>query len=195
MSRAVQLSSDSVEHYGPDYLGAMVRQVFGGPIDLDPASCAQANMLIQAERYYTQEDDGLTKPWVGTVYLNPPGGRVRPPGGGSLVNSAALWYATLVRRFEYGLVSQAIFMVFNLELVRYAQRYMVTQPLDYPYCLPQGRIDFWKPGKGSPVPQGQPGHPNAIVYMGPNVDAFRAVFEPASGSWSGGLVRSDHARG
>ncbi len=173
--RAVQHSAASVEHYGPDYIGPMVREVFDGPINLDPASCYQANLLIGAWKYYTSTDDGLKQPWFGNVYLNPPGGRVEFDGQN--FNQASVWYATLAHKFALGLVTQAVFMVFNQELFRYAQKFNVVQPLDFPACFPRDRIDFWKPGQeGSPEPQGAPGHPNTVIYMGPNVGRFKEVF-------------------
>lgn len=189
MTRAVQLSAKSVEHYGPWFLGDMVRDVFGGPIHLDPASSTQANLLIGAERIYTEADNGLTRTWFGNVYLNPPGGRVKY--GKKKVNSAALWYATLAHRFTAGLLTQAVFMVFNLELFRYAQGFQVRQPASFPLCYPKTRIDFWKPGPdGFPVEQGSPGHPNALIYMGPHADRFKSVFSaPRPGTdWQGGEI-------
>lgn len=187
--RAIQLSHSSVEHYGPAYMGDLFREVFGGPISLDPASCPQANLLIRAEHYYTQEQDGLSLPWFGSVYLNPPGGRVRYQGKD--VNQAALWWATLVHRYTLGHVHQAGFMVFNLELFRYAQGWNVPHPVDFPICYPQERIDFYKPGPaGAPVPQGSPGHPNAVIYLGPHVERFQRVFRLPRGEWPGGKVKA-----
>src|SRR5262249_50102678 len=55
----------------PEYLDA-VRQVFGGEIDLDPASSGIAQQTVKAAKYFTTEDDGLTQPWGGRVFLNPP---------------------------------------------------------------------------------------------------------------------------
>jgi len=45
-----------------------------GPFDLDP--CAPLKRpWDMAARHYTKYDDGLTKPWFGRVWLNPPYGR------------------------------------------------------------------------------------------------------------------------
>ncbi|KKL77956.1 hypothetical protein LCGC14_2029740, partial [marine sediment metagenome] len=43
-----------------------------GSIDLDPASCEFAQKTVQAEKYFSEEDDGLGLPWYGRVFLNPP---------------------------------------------------------------------------------------------------------------------------
>lgn len=43
-----------------------------GRIDLDPASNAYAQEIVQAGRYFTRDDDGLALEWSGCVWLNPP---------------------------------------------------------------------------------------------------------------------------
>lgn len=43
-----------------------------GPFDLDPCATAEN---AKAPTYYTRDDDGLTKPWFGRVFVNPPYGR------------------------------------------------------------------------------------------------------------------------
>ncbi|WP_051626136.1 DNA N-6-adenine-methyltransferase [Kozakia baliensis] len=46
--------------------------------DLDPCQPEQgrAFLSVPADNFYTQADDGLTQPWFGCVWLNPPfGGR------------------------------------------------------------------------------------------------------------------------
>lgn len=61
----------SNEWYTPPELVDAARQAMGG-IDLDVASCDEAQSWIQAKRYFTEQDDALTKQWQGRVWMNPP---------------------------------------------------------------------------------------------------------------------------
>lgn len=44
-----------------------------GPFDLDPCSPIQ-RLFPTAAKHYTINDDGLTQPWEGRIWLNPPYG-------------------------------------------------------------------------------------------------------------------------
>lgn len=59
------------EWYTPDAHLDAAREVMG-TIDLDPASCWAAQRRVRAETYYDRSENGLSKPWHGTAWLNPP---------------------------------------------------------------------------------------------------------------------------
>lgn len=64
-------NTGEVEWYTPRDIIERVRRTMMG-IDIDPASCDDANQHICAQRHYTKSDDGLAHPWNGTVFVNPP---------------------------------------------------------------------------------------------------------------------------
>lgn len=188
-----QHSSATPEHYTPVAYVEAAREVLGR-IVTDPASCALAQQRIRAERWYGHGspfgEDGLANPWVGEVLLNPPGGKEGKR------SSAAFWWATLV-----GAGNPAIFVGFTLEILRSAQTYDCRHPLEFPVCVPAGRVAFdvqneviekKRKRKGGTVivhelrdpsqPEGvlvaakSPPHANVIVYTGPDRDRFVRVF-------------------
>lgn len=58
----------------PPELLASLYGVFGR-FDLDPCSPRKTRPPVRARVHYTADDDGLTLPWHGVVFLNPPYGR------------------------------------------------------------------------------------------------------------------------
>jgi hypothetical protein len=108
-----QHSSASVEHYTPALIVDAARRLMGG-IDLDPASCALANETVKAARYYTRDDDGLTKPWRGRIFLNPPGGLIKVPGK-KAKSSTRIWWQKLTDEYRTARIKQAVFVGFSLE--------------------------------------------------------------------------------
>lgn len=154
-------------HTPREYVEA-VRAVFGGVIDLDPASSAQANSVVRATSYWTESDDGLSKPcWYGNVYLNPPGGK---RGNRSL---AGLFWSKLME--QRSVLGQAIYMGFSAEHMQSTQKPGQRSILDFPFCVPAKRIRFVDPtGLKS-----SPSHSNVIAYVPgivDNTDKFLEVF-------------------
>jgi len=65
-----------------------------GGFDLDPAAGCEPTPI--AENRYTESDDGLSSPWFGTVWLNPPFSDKTP------------WYRRLVGQYNHGNIDRAV---------------------------------------------------------------------------------------
>jgi hypothetical protein len=65
-------SANKGEWFTPPEIIKRVHAVMGG-IDLDPASCAQANEIVGAKEFWTDDDNSLNRAWHGRVFVNPPG--------------------------------------------------------------------------------------------------------------------------
>lgn len=52
-----------------------VFEALGLAFDLDPAAPVGGVPWVPAARYFTKREDGLSQPWSGRVWLNPPYGR------------------------------------------------------------------------------------------------------------------------
>lgn len=153
--------STSNEWYTPAVYIEAAREVMGS-IDLDPASCAFANQMVKAARYYTIHDDGLLQDWHGNVWLNPPYGRLNGK------SNQALWSQKLIAEHRTGRVRQA------LMLTNVATGTRWFSPLwDFPICFVVGRIQFYT--DGYKLGQGAT-HDNAIVYLGENDARFVEFF-------------------
>lgn len=162
--------SESEEWYSPHEFVDAARKVLGS-IELDPASCAKANEVVKAERYYAKEDDGLIQPWVArTLWCNPPYGRL---GDDRQRGVTELWAHRLIREYECGNVEQAVLLV-----NAYVYKVWFAPLLSYPICFPKGRLAFWNDQNKT----GRSPHASALVYFGANIQRFVDVFDPAFGS-------------
>ena len=144
------------EHYTPYELAEAAYEVMEF-IDLDPASCVEANKVIHAYKFFTKEDNGLSKEWHGRVFLNPPGRKLRK---GDLElewaeehdiecrSCSSIWWKKLLMEYEAGRVRQAIYIAFNPKQLAINQ-----EMFQYPMCFTtskatsscvnnQGRIKF-----------------------------------------------------
>lgn len=154
------IRSDSDEWYTPRIYVEAARRVMGG-IDLDPATCALANMTVRAPAIYTRRDDGLAYPWHGRVWLNPPYGGVN-----------AQFVDHLLREHAAGRVEQAV-----LCLNSHATDTIWFQPLwDYPVCLTHHRVRFVGGQRDKTPGEVTPTTGTAFVYVGPNVARFACEF-------------------
>jgi hypothetical protein len=106
-----------------------LKNAFGG-FDLDPASGCEPQPI--AENRYTKDNDGLSSPWFGTVWLNPPFSDKEP------------WYRRLVNQYEHGDVTDAAAVATGDPSTVWFHDYFSTADL---ICFLEGRD--WYIGHGS----------------------------------------------
>ena len=157
----VSHNSGENEWYTPADYTAVARAVMGA-VDLDPASSDAANLLVQAARYYTVDDDGLTKDWSGRVWMNPPYSQ-------PLI---AQFCAKLVRSVLDGHVTQACVLVNNATETAWFQSLLDVAAA---VCFIRGRVKFLN---AQMFPNGAPLQGQALLYIGPRVDAFKSAAAP-----------------
>lgn len=150
------VSHNSGEHewYTPAEYITAARAVMGD-IDLDPASSEAANATVGAGEFYTIDDDGLSMPWFGRVWMN-------PPYSAGLIDRFA---GRFTDAFLDGEIEQGIALVNNATDTNW---FCVLVTAASAITFTRGRVRFWQPNgeTGAPL-QGQ-----AILYAGPNPEKF-----------------------
>ncbi len=149
-------SYDSDEWYTPPEYIEAARKVMGG-IDLDPASCAEAQKIVKAKRYYSKEQDGLTKQWKGRVWLNDP------------FSLAGSFIEHLIEELDAGRTTQCVVLKNNSTDTQWFHDLAPRGRV----CMPRGRIGFLYPD-GTPVKDNRQGQ--VFFYCGPNERAFLKIF-------------------
>lgn len=138
----------------------LARQVLGD-IDLDPASSIAAQRNVEAATYYTPDDNGLSRPWFGRVWLSPPNGRKGMPD----------FTGKLLDEFCSSRVTEAIALVPNCTDTEWFHR---LAGMHMPMCVKRGRIRFESVERKSSTPaNGQ-----TFFYFGNNSGRFKSVFGP-----------------
>lgn len=161
-------ASKSAEWYTPPVYIEAARSVLGS-IDLDPASCAEANRIVKAAAYYTQQDNGLAHPWSGRIWLNPPFGRSARMMG-QRRSTIALFTEKLLQEYTSSNIEQAIALVTTEVNVRW-----YYPLLQYPICFPDHRVHFIVPGGASRGKTSQM-FGTSFVYLGANIEQFINIF-------------------
>lgn len=147
------------EWYTPADHIEVARKVLGG-IDLDPASSEIANQTVGAIRYFTVEDDGLSQPWSGRVWLNPPYSQP----------AIAQFAEKIVSEWESGNLTAAITLTHNYTDTGWFHRLANACRA---ICFTRGRIGFISPeGKKAAPTQGQ-----TFFYFGDDAPSFCAEFQ------------------
>lgn len=161
-------SSNSADWWSPAHIVTAATTVLG-EIDLGPCSNL-GTPNVPAARHYTIHDDGLSKPWSGRVYLNPPYGRV-----------LRTWTDRLIDEFEAGDVTAAIVCVPSRTDTAWFRQFA-----PYHRCFVTGRLKFSGSANSAPFP-------TVIFYLGPNPDRFVEVFSPIGDCYGPTLTVSSRA--
>ena len=148
---------DGDEWYTPaEYIEA-ARRIMGS-IDLDPASCDEAQEVVKAAYYYTKQDDGLAMPWFGRVWLN-------PPYSTPLIRQ---FVTKLIEEHNAGNITEAVILTNNSSDTAWFHDLLCR----YPACFTRGRVQFWRADHETfGARQGQ-----TLFYLGENITAFRNAF-------------------
>jgi hypothetical protein len=129
--RRADLQTGEMEWFTPSVYIEKARRVLG-QFDLDPASCAAAQEVVQASHFCTVDDDGLAQEWNGVVWLN-------PPYAGKLIKAFA---AKLLDQIACGNVTAAIMLTNSYtETAWFHNLAWVCNAL----CMTRGRIKFESP--------------------------------------------------
>jgi hypothetical protein len=152
---------ERIEWYTPPKYIQLARKALG-TIDLDPATCKQAQGWIKARKFYTKRDDGLKQPWAENVFCN-------PPYASSLISQ---FVHKLCSEFDGGNITAAIILTNATIDTKWCQTLLNRCNS---ICLVRGRIKFGN--KGGVIPsQTQPLLGQAFFYIGRNVEKFEDVF-------------------
>lgn len=149
----VHHSSKTPEHYTPEHVLNLVIECLG-QLDLDPCSNSHEVPNVPARRHFTAEDDGLSQPWHGRVFMNSPYGR--PVG---------LWVLKLMSEYRLGNVTEAIALVAARTDTVWFNHFKGCY-----VCFWKGRLRFMGSSSGAPFP-------SALIYLGQDEQNFQRVFE------------------
>lgn len=157
----VHVSNNSGENewYTPRPIIEQARQVLGS-IELDPASSAKAQEVVQAKQYFTKHNSGLNKQWEGKLWMNPP--YAQP-----LISQFA---SKLVESLKSGSVTEGIVLVNNATETAWFQQMLAEAAA---VCFIKGRLKFID-AQGNP--SGAPLQGQVLLYFGAGIDGFKAAF-------------------
>jgi hypothetical protein len=145
------MTSDDIEWYTPLSIRTAVVEALGGKVDLDP--CADPGRSFPAAEHFTEQENGLVRPWIGRVYMNPPYGRTISAWTTKLADEMRAGWATEAVALLPARVDTGWWHDLNPQLV----------------CFIRGRLRFSGYEQSAPFP-------SAAVYFGPNASRFMRAF-------------------
>jgi len=170
----------SRDFVSPLELIAVTTALFGGEIDLDPASSPHANSLVQSNRFFDWRDNGLVQPWrAKNVYLYPPRDillKHEQPKNNKLFcknlgfkkSSQRVWLELAYEKWIRKEFNEAVIFLTSTEVAL-----LVTQKLnfDFPLCVLKERPKLFEDNKElKPLKQSKV---FGFVYYLPPVDNYQ----------------------
>lgn len=146
----VHFSSESDDWSTPGSVIESVMEVLGS-IELDP--CSDETGTVPAVERFKKADDGLSKKWHGTVYMNPPYGK-----------AIDAWVAKLVDAYKSNEIKEAIALVPSRTDTEWMSRFA-----EFWICNVRGRLKFGGNDNSAPFP-------SCVVYLGKNPKKFWKTF-------------------
>ena len=123
---------------------AAVTSFFGGHIELDPASSDNANRLVQAQKYFCPQHQGLKQLWkADSVYLYPPRDKltgIEQPPDRSLwtkkkrfaKSAQRVWMEEMLRKYTLGEFKEGVLFLTSTDVALLSAQKI---GLDLPLCI------------------------------------------------------------
>lgn len=123
---------------------AAVTSFFGGQIELDPASSDNANRLVQAQKYFCPQHQGLKQHWkADSVYLYPPRDKltgIEQPPDRSLwtkkkrfaKSAQRVWMEEMLRKYTLGEFKEGVLFLTSTDVALLSAQKI---GLDLPLCI------------------------------------------------------------
>jgi phage N-6-adenine-methyltransferase len=151
----------SQEWETPAVLLEVLSSVFGR-FDLDPCAPRKSRARVKARVYWTHEDDGLSLPWHGTVFVNPPYGR-----------TLAHWVAKAHREVQGGRAKTVVALLPARPDTTYWHTHIAGRAVVY---FLRGRLKFGDGPLGAPFP-------SALVVWGAGPGVLARLDAGLDGAW------------
>lgn len=164
----VLFSSEDVNWLTPREIWEAAEEVFNGIIYLDP--CSPKEPSVRAMLHYTEEDDGLSKVWLNSVFVNPPYARYKR------TNICELWITKALQSVRDQITKEVILLLPARTDTQWFQKIV-----ELPICFVEGRLNFIPEDKRYKSPEYlsklKAPFPSLVTYIGPNDDKFIQVFQ------------------
>ena len=136
-----------------------------GRFDLDPCAPRKTRARVQARVHLTSEDDGLSLPWHGTVFVNPPYGR-----------TLSAWVAKAHREVQEGHARTVVALLPARPDTSYWHAHVAGHAAVY---FLRGRLRFGDGERSAPFP-------SALAVWGAGPEILAAVDAALPDAWRAG---------